>query len=155
MSTQKAYVDFCSQAFPGEPVPPIEGEIPMKYEVAIRTNDPALWQQMKGNEGQGSSPLPEDTRLRMQQGIFLPSDAEHYRNSDLDWYASQCDAEGEGIRELKRERQFLAEKEAFEQVRAQSKAFGELPLAARLQASPVSEATARAARRAWGISEPL
>ncbi len=119
----------------------------------MRDVDPILYQNLFG--ARQTEKLPADVLERMNAGHFIPSDQEAYLKADLDVYAGYCQKEGEAIKELKRERQLAAEREAFEQVRAQSKAFGELPLAARLQASPVSEATARAARKQWGISEPL
>ena len=132
------FVSTFQNLFPGAQVPPMPkepGELGLSAEMAIRQNNPALWQRMFGGQG---APLPADIQQRLLNGQVFSEDAGALRAAHMDAYAAEADQHRQAI---------------YEQQVQRSNEFRSMGLLGRMSASPVSESAAAQARAAWGISE--
>ena len=147
------FVSTFHNLFPGVQVPPMPkkpGELGLSAEMAIRQNNPALWQNMFGGQG---APLPADIQQRLLNGQVFPEDASALRAAHMDAYAAEADQHRQTIIDRAREATRAREKAIYEQQVQRSNEYRSMGLLGRMAASPVSERAAAQARAAWGISE--
>ena len=147
------FVSTFQNLFPGVPVPPMPkkpGELGLSAEMAIRQNNPALWQNMFGGQG---APLPADIQQRLLNGQVFPEDASALRAAHMDAYAAEADQHRQTIIDRAREATRAREKAIYEQQVQRSNEYRSMGLLGRMAASPVSERAAAQARAAWGITE--
>ena len=147
------FVSTFQNLFPGVQVPPMPkkpGELGLSAEMAIRQNNPALWQNMFGGQG---APLPADIQQRLLNGQVFPEDAGALRAAHMDAYAAEADQHRQTIIDRAREATRAREKAIYEQQVQRSNEYRSMGLLGRMAASPVSERAAAQARAAWGISE--
>lgn len=147
------FVSTFQNLFPGVQVPPMPkkpGELGLSAEMAIRQNNPALWQNMFGGQG---APLPADIQQRLLNGQVYPEDAAALRAAHMDAYAAEADQHRQTIIDRAREATRAREKAIYEQQVQRSNEYRSMGLLGRMAASPVSERAAAQARAAWGISE--
>ena len=147
------YVSTFQNLFPGVQVPPMPkkpGELGLSAEMAIRQNNPALWQNMFGGQG---APLPAGIQQRLLNGQVFPEDAGALRAAHMDAYAAEADQHRQTIIDRAREATRAREKAIYEQQVQRSNEFRSMGLLGRMAASPVSERAAAQARAQWGVSE--
>ena len=147
------FVSTFQNLFPGVQVPPMPkkpGELGLSAEMAIRQNNPALWQNLFGGQG---APLPADIQQRLLNGQVFPEDAGALRAAHMDAYAAEADQHRQTIIDRAREATRAREKAIYEQQVQRSNEFRSMGLLGRMAASPVSERAAAQARAAWGLSE--
>ena len=147
------FVSTFKNLFPGVQVPPMPkkpGELGLSAEMAIRQNNPALWQNMFGGQG---APLPADIKQRLLNGQVFPEDASALRAAHMDAYAAEADQHRQTIIDRAREATRAREKAIYEQQVQRSNEYRSMGLLGRMAASPVSERAAAQARAAWGITE--
>ena len=85
------FVGTFQNLFPGvqvSPMPKKPGELGLSAEMAIRQNNPALWQRMFDDQG---APLPADIQQRLLNGQVFPEDAAALRAAHMDAYAAEAD----------------------------------------------------------------
>ena len=91
------FVSTFQNLFPGVQVPPMPkepGELGLSAEMAIRQNNPQLWQRMFGGQG---APLPADIQQRLLTGQVYPEDAGALRAAHMDAYAAEADRQREAV----------------------------------------------------------
>ena len=79
MSNIEAFISTYKSLFPGTPTPPMPSkpeDLSMTVQLAIRNQNPGLWQSMFGGHG---APLPADVAMRVAKGEILPEDASALR----------------------------------------------------------------------------
>ena len=79
MSNIEAFVSTYQSLFPGTPTPAMPSkpeDLGLSVQLAIRENNPRLWQAMFGGHG---APLPADVAMRMAKGEIYPEDASALR----------------------------------------------------------------------------
>ena len=84
MSNIEAFVSTYQSLFPGTPTPAMPSkpeDLGLSVQLAIRENNPRLWQAMFGGHG---APLPADIAMRMAKGDIYPEDASALRASNYD-----------------------------------------------------------------------
>ena len=152
MSNIEAFVTTYQSLFPGTPTPsmPTKPEdLGLSVQLAIRENNPRLWQAMFGGHG---APLPADIAMRMAKGEIYPEDASALRASNYDDWAAVADQHRESILERAREATREREKAQYQAERARFQEFQQKGLLERLAASPLSGEAIAQAREQWGIT---
>ena len=62
-----------------------KGDLGLTAEIALQSDNPALFQNLFGNEGLWSGSMPADTVARRNSGQLLPQDIPHLRAVGLEW----------------------------------------------------------------------
>ena len=146
------FVSTCQRLFPGKSVPPMPTkpeQLDMTTQLAIRGENPILWQNLFGGHG---APLPADVQQRMLADDLLPGDAAALRAAHMDAYASRCDESRAATIERCREATRAKEKAQYEAEAARFRQFNESSFLERLAASPLSDQAIAQAREQWGIT---
>ena len=152
MSNIEAFVTTYQSLFPGTPTPPMPSkpeDLGLSVQMAIRENNPRLWQAMFGGHG---APLPADVAMRVAKGEIAPEDVAPLRAANYDDWAAQANQIREEIFERARQNTREREKAQFEAESARAKQFNESSLLERLAASPLSAEAIAQARQQWGIT---
>ena len=152
MSNIEAFVSTYQNLFPGTPTPPMPSkpeDLSMTVQLAIRNQNPALWQSMFGGHG---APLPADVAMRMAKGEIYPEDASALRASNYDDWAAVADQHRESILERTRQATREREKAIHQEQLKRQREWSEMSLLQRMAANPVSEVAAHQAREQWGIT---
>ena len=152
MSNIEAFVSTYQSLFPGTPTPSMPSkpeDLSFSVQLAIRENNPRLWQAMFGGHG---APLPADVAMRMAKGEIYPEDASALRASNYDDWAAVADQHRESILDRAREATRQREKAIYEEQQNRSREWSEMSLLQRMAANPVSEVAAAQAREQWGIT---
>ena len=152
MSNIEAFVTTYQSLFPGTPTPPMPSkpeDLGLSVQMAIRENNPRLWQAMFGGHG---APLPADVAMRVAKGEIAPEDVAPLRAANYDDWAAQANQIREEIFERSRQTAMAREKAQFEAESARAKQFNESSLLERLAASPLSAEAIAQARQQWGIT---
>ena len=152
MSNIEAFVSTYQSLFPGTPTPPMPSkpeDLGLSVQMAIRENNPRLWQAMFGGHG---APLPADVAARVARGEIAPEDVAPLRAANYDEWAVQANQIREEILERSRQTAMAREKAQFEAESARAKQFNESSLLERLAASPLSAEAIAQARQQWGIN---
>ena len=152
MSNIEAFVSTYQSLFPGTPTPSMPSkpeDLSFSVQLAIRENNPRLWQAMFGGRG---APLPADVAMRMAKGEIYPEDASALRASNYDDWAAVADQHRESILERTRNATREREKAIHQEQMERQRQWSEMSLLQRMSANPVSEVAAQQARDAWGIT---
>ena len=152
MSNIEAFVSTYQSLFPGTPTPPMPSkpeDLGLSVQLAIRENNPRLWQAMFGGHG---APLPADVAMRVAKGEIAPEDVAPLRAANYDDWAAQANQIREEIFERARQNTREREKAQYEAESARAKQFNESSLLERLAASPLSAEAIAQARQQWGIT---
>ena len=152
MSNIEAFVSTYQSLFPGTPTPSMPSkpeDLSFSVQLAIRENNPRLWQAMFGGHG---APLPADVTMRMAKGEIYPEDASALRASNYDDWAAVADQHRESILERTRNATREREKAIHQEKMERQRQWSEMSLLERMSANPVSEVAAQQARDAWGIT---
>ena len=107
------FVSTFQNLFPGvqvSPMPKKPGELGLSAEMAIRQNNPALWQRMFDDQG---APLPADIQQRLLNGQVFPEDAGALRAAHMDAYAAEADQHRQAIIDRAREANRAREKAIY------------------------------------------
>ena len=150
------FASWWQSAFPGTQCPPVPkspNDLGMTQRMALTADNPILAQNLFGNSGRGSVPLPADTQARLNQGQLQPQDAPHLRAAGLEHYAQQVELMGQRAIDQRLVDQTIASQKSYEQERQRSAAWSEAGLLARLGHTPVDPQVAARFRKQWGISE--
>ena len=102
MSNIEAFVSTYQSLFPGTPTPPMPSkpdDLGLSVQMAIRENNPRLWQAMFGGHG---APLPADVAMRVAKGEIAPEDVAPLRAANYDDWAAQANQIREEIFERSR-----------------------------------------------------
>ena len=152
MSNIEAFVSTYQRLFPGTPTPPMPSkpeDLGLSVQMAIRENNPRLWQAMFGGHG---APLPADVAMRVGRGEIAPEDVAALRASNYDDWAAQANQIREEIFERSCQATKAREKAQFEAESARHQQFNESSLLKRLAASPLSAEAIAQAREQWGVT---
>ena len=152
MSNIESFVSTYQSLFPGTPTPPMQSkpeDLGLSVRMAIRENNPRLWQAMFGGHG---APLPADVAMRVGRGEIAPQDVAALRASNYDDWAVQANQIREEIFERARQNTREREKAQHEAERARAQEFQQKGLLERLAASPLSAEAIAQAREQWGIT---
>ena len=152
MSNIEAFVSTYQSLFPGTPTPSMPSkpeDLSFSVQLAIRENNPRLWQAMFGGHG---APLPADVVMRMAKGEIYPEDASALRASNYDDWAAVADQHRESILERTRQATREREKAIHQEQLKRQREWSEMSLLQRMAANPVSEVAAAQAREQWGIT---
>ena len=147
-----AFVSTYQNLFPGVPLPQMPKrpeDLSMTVALAIRDNNPVLWQNMFGGQG---APLPADVQQRLLTGEVYPEDAQALRAAHMDAYAAEADRQRESIIERSREATRAREQEAYQASVARSEEFRSMGIMGRMASSPLSANAIAQARAQWGIT---
>ena len=138
MSNIEAFVSTYQRLFPGTPTPPMPSkpeDLGLSVQMAIRENNPRLWQAMFGGHG---APLPADVAMRVGRGEIAPEDVAALRASNYDDWAAQANQIREETFERSRQATRAREKAQFEAESARHQQFNESSMLEHLAASPLS-----------------
>ena len=152
MSNIEAFVSTYQSLFPGTPTPPMPSkpeDLGLSVQMAIRENNPRLWQAMFGGHG---APLPADVAMRVGRGEIAPQDVAALLASNYDDWAAQANQIREEIFERARQNTREREKAQHEAERARAQEFQQEGLLEPLAASPLSAEAIAQAREQWGIT---
>ena len=152
MSNIEAFVSTYQNLSPGTPTPPMPSkpeDLGLSVQMAIRENNPRLWQAMFGGH---RAPLPADVAARVARGEIAPEDVAPLRAANYDEWAVQANQIREEIFERARQNTREREKAQYEVESARAKQFNESSLLERLAASPLSAEAIAQARQQWGIT---
>ena len=150
------FAAFWQKHFPGtpcKPVPRSPEDLSLTERMTLTAENPILAQNLFGNSGRGSAPLPADTQNRLNQGQLQAEDAPHLRRAGLEHYAQQCEAMGQRAMDQRLADYVVAESKANEAERQRNAAWNNASYMERLAMSggPSPQAIAQA-RAAWGIT---
>ena len=90
MRNIEAFVTTYQSLFPGTPTPSMPSkpeDLSFSVQLAIRENNPRLWQAMFGGHG---APLPADVAMRVAKGEIAPEDVAPLRAANYDDWAAQA-----------------------------------------------------------------
>ena len=133
------FAAFWQKHFPGtpcKPVPRSPEDLSLTERMTLTAENPILAQNLFGNSGRGSAPLPADTQNRLNQGQL-----------------QQCEAMGQRAMDQRLVDYVVAEAKANEAERQRNAAWNNASYLERLAMSggPSPQAVAQA-RAAWGIT---
>ena len=110
-------------------------DLGLSVQLAIRENNPRLWQAMFGGHG---APLPAGIAMRMANGEIYPEDASALRASNYDDWAAVADQHRESILERTRQAPREREKAIHQEQLKRVHEWSEMSLLERMAANPVS-----------------
>ena len=152
------FAKWWSQTFPGtqcQPLPKKKGELGLTAEIALQSDNPALFQNLFGNGGLESGSMPDDTVTRRNSGQFLPQDISHLRAAGLEWEAQQVQQLNQRQQDQRAADDFLMlQKQNRQSDRAVKERISETihDRWARMLSNPPSPQAIAAARAAWGVT---
>lgn len=124
-------------------------------EIALQSDNPALFQNLFSNGGLGSGSMPADTVARRNSGQLLPQDIPHLRAAGLEWEAQQVQQLDQRQQDQRAADDLLAlqkrnrQNDLAVQARASETSHDRW---ARMLSKPPSPQAIAAARSAWGIT---
>ena len=142
MSQIEAFVSTYQSLFPGTPIPAMPSKPEdwgLSVQLAIRENNPRLWQAMFDGHG---APLPSDVAMRMAKGEIYPEGASALRASNYNDWAGVADQHRESILERTRQANREREKAIHHEQMERQHQWSEMSLLQRMAANPVSEVAA-------------
>ena len=154
-----AFAEWWGNTFPGTQCPPLpkkEADLGLTALIALRSDNPALFQNLFGNGGMGSGSMPADTVARRNSGQLLAQDIPHLRAAGLEWEARELDQRVQRQMDQRAADDLLAlQKRNRQSDRAVHERTSESSHDrwARMLSNPPSPQAIAAAKAAWGISE--
>ena len=152
------FAKWWSQTFPGTQCPPLpknKGELGLTAEIALQSDNPALFQNLFGNGALGSGSMPADTVTRRNSGQLQPQDIPHLRAAGLEWEAQQVQQLNQRQQDQRAADDFLTlQKRNRQSDRAVQERISETSHDrwARMLSNPPSPQAIAAARAAWGVT---
>ena len=147
-----AFAAFWTKNFAGLQCPPLpkkESDLNLTALLALRAEDPALFQNLFG---QKTDSMPADTVARRNLGQCTLADADHLERAGLQWEAEEIRRKAE-IEEQRAFAQRIDESRQLQAIQEQrTREWQESGLLERMAASPVSAEAAARARAQWGIT---
>ena len=151
-----AFANWWANSFPGMPCPPVPkrpDELGLTARMALSAENPALYQNLFGNAGQGTGAMPADTITRRANGQLEARDIPHLRAAGLEFEAQQLEQAVQRQMDQRLVDQTLASRQAADAERARSAQWANASFGERLAMSggPSPQAVAHA-RQMWGIT---
>ena len=152
------FAKWWSKTFPGTQCPPLpkkKGDLGLTAEMALQSDDAALFQNLFGNGGLGSGSMPADTVARRNSGQLLPQDIPHLRAVGLEWEAQELQQKVQRQQDQSAADEFLAlQKRNLQRDRAVQGRISETSHDrwARMLSNPPSPKAIAQARAALGIT---
>jgi hypothetical protein len=151
-----AFAYWWGANFPGMPCPPVPkkpDDLGLTARLAMEQRNPALFQNLFGNSGQGNGAMPADTIVRRTNGQLEARDIHHLRVAGLEWEAQQLEQQVQRQMDQRLVEQTIAASNAAQAEMARSATWNEANFMERLAMSggPSPEAVAQA-RRQWGVT---
>ena len=153
-----AFAEWWANTFPATQCPPLpkkKGDLGLTAEMALQSDDAALFQNLFGNGGLGSGSMPADTVARRNRGQLLPQDIPHLRAVGLEWEAQELQQKVQRQQDQSAADEFLAlQKRNLQRDRAVQERISETSHDrwARMLSNPPSPQATAAARAAWGVT---
>lgn len=150
-----AFANWFSRAFPGSPVPPLPKhpeDLGLTQQMALRADNPALFQNLFGNSGQGMGVMPADTTTRRANGQLEPRDIPHLRAAGLELEAQQLEQAAALMQDQRVTSQTDDSRRQYEAAKAEADRWAELSLLERLCEAPLPQEVVIENRRRWGVS---
>lgn len=150
------FANWWCRNFPGTQCPSLPKQpedLPLSALLLLEQDNPALHQNLFGNGGLGSAPMPADTVMRRNSGQLQESDIPHLRAAGLHYEAAQVGQQVQRQQDQRLADQSAAEAAASKEQRAFYQQWNNASFGERLAMSggPSPEAIAQA-RQMWGIS---
>ena len=150
------FASWWQSAFPGTQCPPVPkkpSDLGMTQRMALTADNPILAQNLFGNGGRGSAPLPADTQARLNQGQLQPQDAPHLRAAGLEYEAQRVEQFAQAAIDQRIADQAMQSQQAYAAERQHSQDWSNMSLLERMLNTPIDPAVAARNRQRWGISE--
>ena len=148
-----AFAAFWTKNFAGLQCPPLpkkESDLNLTALLALRTEDPALFQNLFG---QKTDSMPADTVARRNLGQCTLADADHLERAGLQWEAEEIRRKAE----IEEQRAFAQRIDESRQVQAMDaqrlQEWQQMDLLERMAHQPIDPAVAAKNRSKWGISQ--
>jgi hypothetical protein len=151
------FANWWGNNFPNSQCPALPkkpADLPLSALMLLEQDNPALHQNLFGNGGMGSAPMPADTVARRNSGQLQESDIPFLRASGLHYEAAQVAQQAQRQQDQRLVDVARAEAAASKEQRQFSEAWNNASFGERLAMSggPSPEAIAQA-REAWGITQ--
>lgn len=150
------FANWWCRNFPGTQCPSLPKkpeDLPLSALMLLEQDNPALHQNLFGNGGLGSAPMPADTVMRRNSGQLQESDIPFLRAAGLHYEAAQVGQQVQRQQDQRLADQAAAEAVASKEQRAYYQQWNNASFGERLAMSggPSPEAIAQA-REMWGIT---
>jgi len=150
------FANWWSRNFPGTQCPALPkkpGDLSLSALMLLEQDNPALHQNLFGNGGLGSAPMPADTVMRRNNGQLQESDIPHLRAAGLHYEAAQVGQQVQRQQDQRLADHAAAEAAANKEQKAYYQRWNNASIGERLAMSggPTPEAIAQA-REMWGIT---
>ena len=152
-----AFAEWWANTFPVTKCPPLpkkKGDLGLT-EMALQSDNPALFQNLFGNGRLGSGSMPADTVARRNSGQLLPQDLPHLRAVGLEREAQELKQKVQRQQDQSASDEFLAlQKRNLQRDRAVQERISETSHDrwARMLSNPPSPKAIAQARAAWEIT---
>ena len=150
-----AFANWWANSFPGTPCPPVPkrpDELGLTARLALSAENPALFQNLFGNSGQGAGAMPADTITRRANGQLEARDISHLREAGLEFEAQQLEQAVQRQMDQRLVNQTLASRQAAEAEMTRSAQWAGASMMERVAMSPPTPQAIAAARAQWGIT---
>lgn len=150
-----AFANWWANSFPGTPCPPVPkrpDDLGLTARLALSAENPALFQNLFGNSGQGAGAMPADTITRRANGQLEARDISHLREAGLEFEAQQLEQAVQRQMDQRLVNQTLASRQAAEAEMTRSAQWAGASMMERLAMSPPTPQAIAAARAQWGIT---
>jgi hypothetical protein len=150
------FANWWGNNFPGTQCPSLPkkpSDLPLSALMLLEHDNPALHQNLFGNGGLGSAPMPADTVMRRNNGQLQESDIPFLRAAGLHYEAAQVGQQAQRQQDQRLVDAARAEAEANKEQKAFYQRWNDASFGERLAMSggPSPEAIAQA-REMWGIT---
>ena len=150
------FANWWGNNFPASQCPALPkkpDDLNMSARMLLEGDNPALYQNLFGNGGEGATPMPADTVARRNSGQLQESDIPFLRASGLHYEAAQVAQQAQRQQDQRLVDVARAEAAASKEQRQFSEAWNNASFGERLAMSggPSPEAIAQA-REMWGIT---
>ena len=152
-------VDFANwwmRSFPGTPCPVLPKkpeDLNFTQRMTLQSDNPVLYQNLFGNGGLGSAPMPADTVARRNTGELQAQDIAHLRNAGLEWEAKELEKRVSLQQDQRLADQAASSRENFIREQQRAAEWAQMGILARMGHQPIDPAVAARNRAKWGISE--
>jgi hypothetical protein len=150
-----AFAEWWGKNFPGTQCPPLpkkEADLGLTAQFALKSDNPALYQNLFGNGGMGSGSMPADTVARRNSGQLQGSDIPHLRAAGLEWEAQELEQRVQRQMDQRMADQALSSRENYQEAMARNAQWAEMGILERMGHQPLSPEVIAENRRRWGIT---
>ena len=149
------FASWWSKEFPGTQCPPLPKnaeDLGLTARMNLRSNNPALYQNLFGGGGNGSAAMPADTVARRNSNQLQAGDVQHLRSAGLEWEAQELERRVQREMDQRMADQALSSRENYQQAMAKNRAWSEMGILERMGHQPLPPEVIAANRRRWGIT---